>query len=69
MLGYKALQKRIQELESVLGRKKMENEILNETVRIDREKILSHKGHCAVSRISNDSDLSFFRCVEVELYA
>lgn len=40
MAEFRALQKKVQQLEKVLGRKTMENEILKEAVRIGREKKL-----------------------------
>ena len=40
MAEFRALQKKVQQLEKVLGRKTLENEILKETVRIGREKKL-----------------------------
>ena len=40
MADYKALQKKVHQLERILGRKTMEVEILKEAVRIGREKKL-----------------------------
>ncbi len=40
MAEFRALQKKVQQLEKVLGRKTLENEILKEAVRIGREKKL-----------------------------
>ena len=40
MAEFKAMQKKVQQLEKVLGRKTLENEILKEAVRIGREKKL-----------------------------
>lgn len=40
MAEYRAAMKKIQQLEKILGRKTLENEILKEAVRIGREKKL-----------------------------
>lgn len=56
MAEFRSLQKKVQQLEKVLGRKTLENEILKEAVRIGREKNSSRPSHCKASRISNDGD-------------
>ena len=43
---FKKLNKRIKELEQILGRKTAENEILKEAVSLAREKNLSRDNHC-----------------------
>ena len=43
---FKKLNKRIKELEQILGRKTAENEILKEAVSLAREKNLSSDNHC-----------------------
>jgi transposase len=51
----RALEKRIRELERVLGKKTIENEILREAVKIAHEKKSSRVCHCCPTRIRREA--------------
>jgi transposase len=59
----KAMEKKIRELERLLGRKTMEVECLKEAVRIGREKNSSRASPCTEWRISLEGHLRLLGCL------
>jgi transposase len=62
----KELKVRVRELERLLGRKTMEVEILQEAVRIGREKNYSRGGRCCPGAVADDPGRGGNRRIEVQ---
>lgn len=60
-----SLKKHIKQLERVLGKKTLENEILKEAVKLGREKNSSRGSPCQDWKISSKGNCSNFKCISL----